>query len=221
MPKVKNSGQVIISATCFADASSAIELATFLAKKLKLEIKAYFIEDESALLAASLPFARAISVAGGSSQVTHAEMRDAYLRDAKTYEIALSNAARTAALTWSFEQVKGHPETLLVDAKTKGDLILFGFQRLQKQKGAIGVIQESELSNPKLMKLGASLSRTLGLPLKTVTVPVGNHTQEVLKFLQNNSLTAIILSHKTALSLGISAVLEAGRCPVIVYDATA
>lgn len=221
MAKVKNSGQVIISATCFADASSAIDLATLLAKKLKLEIKAYFIEDESAFLAASLPFARAISVTGGSSQVTHAAMRDAYLRDAKTYEIALSNAARTAALTWSFEQVKGNPETLLVDAKTKGDLILFGFQRLQKQKGAIGVIQERELPNPELTKLGTSLSRALGLPLETVTVPVSNATGEVLNFLQNNSLTAIILPHKTALSVGISAVLEAGRCPVIVYDAMA
>ncbi len=221
MSKVKNSGQVILSATCFADASSAIELATFLAKKLKFEIKAYFIEDESAFLAASLPFARAISVTGGSSQVTHAAMRDAYLRDAKTYERTLSNAARTAALTWSFEQVKGHSETLLVDAKTKGDLILFGFQRLQKQKGAIGVIQESELPNSELTKLGVSLSRTLGLPLKTVTVPVSDPAQEVINFLQNSSMTAIILPYKTAMSVGISAVLEAGRCPVIVYDTTA
>jgi hypothetical protein len=221
MSKVKNSGRVIISATCFADASSAIELATFLAKKLKLEIKAYFIEDESAFGATNLPFARATSITGGSSKVTHAEMRDAYLRDAKTYEIALSNAARTAALNWSFEQMKGHPETLLVDARAKGDLILFGFQKLQKQKGVIGVIQESELPNSELTKLGASLSRTLGLPLKTVTVPVCNPTEDVLNFLQDNSLTAIIMSHKTALSLGISTVLEAGRCPVIVYDTAA
>jgi hypothetical protein len=153
MSKVKNSGQVIICATCFADASSAIDIAALLAKKLKLEIKAYFIEDESAFLAASLPFTRAISVNGGSSQATHAAMRDAYLRDAKTYEIALSNAARTAALTWSFEQVKGHPETLLVDAKAKGDLILFGFQRLHKQKGALGIIQRVNCPIPNLRNL--------------------------------------------------------------------
>jgi hypothetical protein len=221
MSKVKNRGQVIISATCFADASSAIELATLLAKTLKLGIKAYFIEDESAFLAAGLPFARAISVAGGHSQVTHSAMREAYLRDAETYEIALSNAAQTEALTWSFEQVKGHPETVLFDAKTKDDLILFGFQRLQKQKGAIGVIQEGETPNPKLTKLGASLSRTLGLPVKTVTAPLHDTTGEVLNFLRNNTLAAVILPNHTAQTLGISAVLETGRCPIIVYDTTA
>ena len=219
MPKMRNSGQVIISATCFADASSAIEIATQLAKTLKMEIKAYIVEDESAYVDASLPFARAVSISGDTLKVTHSAMREAYLRDAETYEVALSNAARTSALIWSFERVKGQPETFLSGTRAKDDLVLFGFQKLQKQKGSIGIIQESKTPNPKCTKLGESLSRTLGLPTKTITVPTSRATKEFLFFLRIETLAVIIIPRQTALNVGISAILEASQCPVIVYDA--
>ncbi|KAB7614446.1 hypothetical protein F9L33_07315 [Amylibacter sp. SFDW26] len=216
MSDEKEQGQLIISAQCFADANSVIEIAAFLAKTLELRIKAYLLKDQNAFDAADLPFTRAISLSGGSSGIGGQALQKAYNRDAQFYEKTLSRAAQSKALNWSFHHTDDIPETLLTLSSKGKSIILYGFPKLNKSRGNVVLIEEGTHSSPQLNELSKSLAHKL--QVQTVFLKIENipYSTDVLEQLHKTNSALVIMPYNLAKKLGINNILNTARCPVIV-----
>lgn len=117
--------RVILSATSFAEARDALELATDIAARLDGDLQGLLIEQEAVLALIGLPAARVIGSHGRSlSGVDAAGMEAAFRGDARRFEEALARAAEATALRWSFRHRKGRVGVILGGMMDAGTLLV-------------------------------------------------------------------------------------------------
>jgi hypothetical protein len=106
--------RVILSATSFAEARDALELATDIAARLDGDLQGLLIEQEAVLALIGLPAGRVIGSHGRRlSGLDAAGMEAAFRGDARRFEEALARAAEATALRWSFRHRKGRVGVIL------------------------------------------------------------------------------------------------------------
>jgi hypothetical protein len=235
---------IVIGATCFADAKSAIELAAILAEAVNADLKAYLVEDEALYEYASLPFAKAISFGSNYQAVTPQAMLEAFGRDAVAFRRAIEETAHRKALGWTFETRRGEFDAIFNPENISGDFIVLGYQSLRKRGFEIVVLDEAGDLDITMIELASKLAKLLDVPLHVALfpqmageailvssdahAPIRNLAEkltivrgeagkaEFLKSVQKSSPSAIITSAGMAGRIGVNTLLEAGRCPVVI-----
>lgn len=222
---IERGGRLVIGATCFADARAAIDLAVVIAKTLEMDIVAFLLEDEAVYLASNHPSARTITHSGSSLPVTGAIMREAFEKDARALEHALSAMEKRSGLRWSFNRLAGNLESLLERENGNRRFSLFGadWVRLQSPdpKNAIVAIVEDASTQSITSSLAKMLASELTMSFEAFQT--NDETIEgdgLISFLQNRSLSAAVVSNNIVQKYGIENILNAARCPVIVPDET-
>lgn len=165
--------RIIVGATSFADANSAIALAISLAGefagKLDCEIDAFLIEDEAILAYAAMPYARTIFPGGGKAEpVTLQAMQAAFRRDAHVFRNAIENAAAPGAFRWSFEHKRGELRSLLPTGLGERDIVVIGRQRLHGRAGDLYVLDDASQPAVRLYAMALRTAHRLKVPLNVL-----------------------------------------------------
>ncbi len=239
------SRRIVIGATCYADATSVIEIGCFLAQSTKGELQAVLIEEDAVYSLSAQPSARVTPVGGLSRPVTPEAMIDAFKRDAAAYEKAIRESAAKRAIRWSFEKRRGEfPIGLNHDLAT-GDLIVFGYQVPGRSVGEILVVDYADDMDVSLVELASNVAREMRRPLHVVllrkspeaAIKVSEHSRsrmeglatnltiidqqdnltELLEAIRRGRSAMVMISAELARDIGIDRLLDAARCPAIVY----
>tara|TARA_R110000751_G_scaffold71441_5_gene144823 strand:- start:13178 stop:13930 length:753 start_codon:yes stop_codon:yes gene_type:complete len=237
--------RIIVGATSFADANSAIALAVGLASELDGEINACLIEDEAVLAYAALPFARTIFPGGGKAEpVTLQAMQSAFRRDAEGFRKAIENAASLGAFRWTFQQKRGELRSLLPTGFGERDIVVIGRQRLPGRAGELYVLDDASQPAESLYAMALRTANRLKVPINVLIwgkdaaavdarqawveqtcsksgVPIQcvcgtAFDRTVLDAIAKNSPAAMMLSRSVADQLDLEQLLDIGRCPVLV-----
>lgn len=208
--------KVILTATCFADASEVIDIAIALASYLETNIEAFLLKEEAMLLASQFPFSRVTDLSGTSSRVSWASMQQAFLDDSKDFQRTLSQAAVKCSVNWTFREIEGTTEQMLAEARANRALSLFGFQRLHKSRNGIIVIAPSPSS--EMIDLANWLSFRMESHVETLANSDPEDFSAVLKNLQRHSPSLIMVADQIVRDIGIDQLIDAGRCPIIVFS---
>ncbi|MDF1774747.1 MAG: hypothetical protein P1V13_01870 [Rhizobiaceae bacterium] len=161
--------RIIVGATSFADANSAIALAVGLASELDGEINACLIDDEAVLAYAALPFARTIFPGGGKAEpVTLQAMQSAFRRDAEGFRKAIENAASLGAFRWTFQQKRGELRSLLPTALGERDIVVIGRQRLHGRAGDLYVLDDASQPAERLYAMALRTADRLKVPINVL-----------------------------------------------------
>ncbi|MHC0053070.1 hypothetical protein [Actibacterium sp. D379-3] len=158
-------GRVILGATSFADADSAIAVAVALAHDSESELVGLLIEEETILACA----AGRGALAGGAVPLSVERMLAAYRRDALAFQARIAEAAQGRALRWSFTQRRGRVLPLLSELAGQGDLVLLGHRRAPFQAGAVVAVPGPTDDDPALAQ-AVRTARGLGRPI-TILAP--------------------------------------------------
>jgi hypothetical protein len=237
--------RIVIGATCYADASSVIEIGCFLAESTRGEIQAVLIEEDAVYGLSSLPRAQVTLIGGSSRPVTPEAMLDAFRRDAAAYEKAIRETAAKRAVRWSFEKRRGEFPLVLDSDLSSGDLIVFGYQALQRGRGEILVVDYANDMDVSLVELASKVAREMKLPLHVVllrkspdaAILVSEHSRgrmqrlatnltimdqednlrALLENIRRGRAATVMISASLTGDVGLSQLLDAARCPVIVY----
>lgn len=237
--------RIVIGATCYADATSAIEIGCFLAQSTNGELRAVLIEEEAVFDLSARPSARVVPVGGLSRPVTPEEMFEAFRRDAAAYEKAIREGAAKRALRWSFEKRRGAFPVEMDNDLTTGDLIIFGRQVLRRGLGEVLVVDYANDLDVSLVEMAANVAREMRLPLHVVllrhapdaAILVSDHARSRMQRLASNvtiledddtfgalpaairrgPAATLMISAALARDIGIGRLLDAARCPVILY----
>jgi len=117
--------RVVIACDAVADNLLAIEAAAELAAAMKANLRGIFLQDEALLHVAALPFVRHVSASGavssGISESTISHQLEAHADRVRT---AIEGAARTHAVNWSFEVVRGQPNLVLLSVGERDLLVI-------------------------------------------------------------------------------------------------
>ena len=224
--------RIVFGATCFADASSALSTAIDIAKIVDGKIEAYLLEDEAIASFMAYPSARIISMSGRSSEPATADyMKKAYQRDASIFEQTLSHAASKATIDWSFKKREGSLHSFFIWKNTKdADYILFGYQQLVRQTGSgVLVIQTKDEPNDQLLDMAEIVAKPLNLDVNALQIdyerkqtgkidPTLKSASDVLNFVNDNSFTILITSKGIVEQIGLDALVNACRCPVLISN---
>ncbi|MEM7059936.1 MAG: hypothetical protein AAF557_20330 [Pseudomonadota bacterium] len=239
--------RVILGAICFADARPAIRLGAELAACIGGEIRAMLVEDDAVRRFAALPFAKALIQTKRASQpITPADMQKAFARDASIFQETLDQAARRAAVRWSFEQRRGQFIAEMRNAASAGDLILIGHQRTHDPRGDIVLFDPSDPVDDRLLDIGAHLGQALGqklrlfvssqtvdavqarlnlwcerhpaMPRLVVSYQDAADPTAFLRYLSETRPSALVASVGSELPNDIDAILDIARCPIILAN---
>lgn len=173
-------------------------------------------------------------------------MIDAFKRDAEAYEKAIRESAGKRAVRWTFEKRRGEYPVVLNKDLSTGDVIVFGYQAMRRTGREILVADYADDLDVSLVELAAQVAREQRLPLHVVllrkspdaAILVSNHARSRMQSLsakltimdQQNNLSAflekirqgrmatVMISATLATDAGVNHLLEAARCPVIVYS---
>ncbi|PQO22481.1 hypothetical protein C2I36_12900 [Rhodobacteraceae bacterium WD3A24] len=179
-PDAPRRARIILGATCYADAESALHVAVMLAHETGGEIHGLMVTDETVLEASAHPHARTVSWTGQGARAVSAErMLEAFRADARAFERRLAETARRAALDFAFREARGQLIGALEAAAGRGDLLLFGARRATPTGQGVVVIAgavagpddvAADADMAALLGLGARLAAGLGQPL-VILVP--------------------------------------------------
>lgn len=239
------SHRIVIGATCFADACSVIEIGCYLAESTKGELQAILIEEEAAFSVSALPRARVTPIGGMSRPVTPEDMIDAFRRDAAAYEKEIREKAAKRAIRWSFEKRRGEFPVVLNHDLSAGDLIIFGYQALRRGPGELLVVDYANDMDVSLVELAAKVATEMRRPLHVVllrkspegAILVSEHSRRRMERLASNltvmdeqdnletlldtirrgRIGTVMISVALARDIGINRLMDAARCPLIVY----
>lgn len=222
MENNKHAVKIILGATCFADANVAIDIVEKLARTLQMQIRAFLLRDDAALYASALPFARAISPSGASLEVSDVKMQQAYFADIGSFEQALKSLAERSKVSWTLEERKGNLEGIMEAATGLDSIALFGFNQLQKPRNGIVVLAGEDQDISNLKSLAGTLSSEMNASIEILRVETNENNAsnmiDLLHKLQTKSPALLIATSEIIRMTGINAILDASRCPLIVYN---
>lgn len=245
MTEAVKSHRIVLGATCYADASSVIEIGCYLAESTKGELQAILIEQDAVYDLSALPSARVTPVGGASRPVTPEAMIEAFRRDAAAYEKAIRERAAERAIRWSFEKRRGEFPVVLNHDLSTGDLIVFGYQAMRRGMGELLVVDYANDMDVSLVELASNVAQEMRRDLHIVllrkspeaAIKVSEHSRSRMERLATNltimdkddnvetllatirhgRVATIMISAELARDIGMGRLLDAARCPVIVY----
>jgi hypothetical protein len=115
--------RILVPLDAASELASAVDTAARLAARWQVPLHGLFVEDEDLLHLADLPFSRQASLGGAAEKLTAEHVGQHFRRAALRAYAILAAAAERHGVKWSFETVRGSPETLSLAASER-DLVV-------------------------------------------------------------------------------------------------
>lgn len=117
--------RIVLTTRPGVEALRLLDEAAILARDLRAELAALFVEDADLLGLAALPFTREVGMASGAVRTTDLEATTRLLaRQAEEVRTLVARTASALDLHWSFAVTRGHVLRVAVAAVAEPDLVL-------------------------------------------------------------------------------------------------
>ena len=175
--------QIIIAASCYADATCAIPMAAGLARWAGADLHGILVEQDEALTTVGMFSARLITPAGAKiAAPTLPQMRRSLSSDARTFEAELARLSRANQRHWTFERLQGDLVTRMRAAVENADILFVGHQRFYRHPGAVILIHSPGQVPHRTFDIANELARHQNTSLficATATNPEQRHLASV------------------------------------------
>lgn len=227
--------RIVVAASCFADASSGIRLASLLSSRIEADVEGVFVEEEEQAGLFHNPAARIVTTSGERIPApSPEELRAALKRDALAFEREIARVALEHARKWSFRTLRGRLLPSIGALLHAHDILLLGHRPLLKMRGP--VIRLGATNRPDI---AAGLAADLGAPIVDIAIAApetasgdtrGSDTitvvsvAEALAFISRTNASAIVVDTALGpfrLPNEINDLLDSARCPVVLVGAPA
>jgi hypothetical protein len=154
--------KVIVGLDLTSAAGSAVETAALLAAVLRSELSGVFVEDESLVRAAALPFTSLVHKSGTLGPIDTLRLQGILRLAAAAAERALTRAAQQAGLPSSFRTARGRLLAQLLAVAAQHDLIVFGARGTADpgppRRGPVVAVFERAAMGTPLLDLAAAIA---------------------------------------------------------------
>lgn len=147
--------RILVALDASPDSQAALDAAVRLAVGLDAEIEGLFIEDETLLRAARLPFCKEVRAhTAPPKQLNDRRIQRQLRYQAEYAEHTLQQAAEEAEVPYSFRTVQGDVTRELLRAAAQADLVVLGKTSTESSRRRLGSTSETllaESSSPVLV----------------------------------------------------------------------
>lgn len=232
--------RILIGAGSFTDAAAALRLLEGSPLPLFTGLGGLFIEEPDLFAACGIPRQRVVLPSGATTLAPTASQVRLLLRaDARAFERAGSETAKTARAGWAFAREEGELVATSLRAAKGWDVLLMGYRRVHPKTGKVVVIKNTDTTSEKMDAMSEILSRRFRTDCLNFSVssqaktpnapePPASYRFETMDtclraLARTNCLVVLVdLNDGPFRSAGdLSRILEAARCPVMVFGAQA
>ncbi len=228
--------RILVSAVSFADADSALRLASLLEFEGGLDLGGLLVTEDTLALRAAMPGQRLVTPGGAMvSAPTEQQLRSMIRSEARAFRERLLSVAEALSAVGKFESRRGDLTRIVLEVAEGWDVLLLGYSARHRCRGNVILIVPPSGLSKQSEALAAALARSLGTGLATVALaggPAAKMPGDCQVFASRDALLAHIARQNAAavlseLSTGLSEsfrqlqdLLEHARCPVILTNPT-
>jgi len=140
--------RILVALNASPHSQAALEAAVRLAMDFEAEVEGLFVEDETLLRAAQLPFAEEVRAFTASPKgLTNQRMKRQLRYQAEYAEHILQQTAEQAEVAYNFEVVQGDVTRELMNAATEVDLLVLGRTSRTSSRRQLGSTSETLLTD--------------------------------------------------------------------------
>jgi hypothetical protein len=227
--------RILIGASSFADADAALSIVERLTETVCARLGGVLVEEET-LEICQMPNQRVIQPSGTITLPPNtAQLRTLMQADARAFRKSLARTARPRGTEWVFAHERGDlvHASLLVAASW--DVLVLGYRQVHKRRGTIIVFGTHGTGISAMDAIARRLSdhlHTERIYFEVNDVPEPVAARDVRFDILDDSLKALTHMNAEAVLVDLqqgavrtqsdlARVLEAARCPVIVFGASA
>jgi nucleotide-binding universal stress UspA family protein len=140
--------RILVALDASPQSQAALDAAVRLAADFEAEVRGLFVEDETLLRAAQLPFAEEVrSYTAPPKRLDDRRMQRQLRYQAEYAERSLQHAAEQAEVAHDFEVVQGNVPRELLRAATEADLLVLGKTSTASSRRRLGTTCQTVLAN--------------------------------------------------------------------------
>lgn len=227
--------RILVGASSFADADAALHIVERLTDTVWVGLGGVLVEEEM-LEICQIPNQRVIQPSGTITMPPNkAQLRTLMQADARAFRKSLARTARPTGTEWVFAQERGDLVQASLHAAANWDVLVLGYRQVHKRRGKIVIFGTHGTGDSAMNAIARWLSSQLnteGIYFSFNDVPEPA-TGGVVRFdILDDSLKALTHMNAEAVLVDLrqgavrtqsdlARVLEAARCPVIVFGASA
>ena len=240
MTKATSPGlRILVGAGSFADAAAAIRLVQQLPSSFCMGLGGVLVEEVDMLATCQIPDQRIVLLSGMTTMAPNrSQVRTLLKADARAFQRCLAQAADPSGTSWVFAQDKGDLVATALRAAAGWDVLVLGYRHIHSVPGKIILLETSGPASTEMHEASRRLSQQLAADHAVFSVkknagdtlrPTGSNTvqfdtlDESLNALTRTNAHAVLvdLRHGPLRNQNdLSSLLEAARCPVIVFGAS-
>lgn len=229
--------RILIGAGSYADAAAALRIVERLTDTFRAGLGGILVEEET-LNICQIPNQRVIQASGMTTLAPSlAQIRTLVRADARAFRQSLAHAANLKGTHWVFAQDQGDLVQVSLHAAAGWDVLIIGYRQAHKLRGKIVQLRAATL-NADMDEVSNQLSDQLSaecvvfsIKTETNTAKLTSTSDAVLFDTLGESLKALTRMNVEAVLVDLrqgpvqnqsdlARVLEAARCPVIVFGAS-
>lgn len=231
--------RVLVGAGSFADAAAALRIVEHLPNSFCRVLGGVLIEDEDMLTVCQIPDQHIVLISGTlKSAPNRAEIQTILQADARAFEQSLAHTADLHETNWTFSQDKGDLVESSLRAAKNWDVLVLGYRPLHSIRGKVVLLKRAGQPSDKMDAAAHQLSRHHSIEPTTFLLKEGPDDDEyaapentlqfdtlddILNRLKRTNAHAVLVDLRhgpVQKQTDLSRLLEAARCPVIVFGAS-
>lgn len=240
MSAAKISGlRILVGAGSYADAATALQLVERMADGFQAGLGGVLVEEET-LEICRIPNQRIVQSSGATTRAPNLEqVRRLMQADARAFRQSLARAAGPTGADWVFSQDKGELVQASLHAAAGWDVLIIGYRKVNRLPGKIVLLQGASSTLDEMREVSARMSDRLSAARIVYSVGAGSGSgpsvtasdtlhfdtlESSLKALARTNAQAVLVDLRHGplqTQSDLARVLEASRCPVIVFGTSA
>lgn len=238
-PKAASKMRILVGASSFADAATALHIAERVAKDVARSLGGLLVDDENTRAACAIPNQRIISPSGAVLLTpSQAQMHTLMNAEARAFRQLLEKTAHPAELDWSFDRQMGDLISTAMHAASSWDALIFGYRSSHPFKGKVVVFAPQMPDEAGLLELSQRLAGQLRSDLAVFNVgtaparhPRNDHLVDLVFETPEQAIAALDRTNAQAVLIDLARgpihspeqlrnLIDASRCPVVVVGAS-
>lgn len=225
-PAISSPRQIVIAASCYADATRAMPMAAGLARWAGSDLHGILVEQDAALTTVGMFSARLITSTGAQvAAPTLPQMRRSLASDARIFEAELARLSRANQRGWTFERMQGDLMARMRAAVDKADILFVGHQGFYRHRGAVILLRSPGQAQHRTFDIAIELARNQKVPLficATAPDPEQHHLASVeLKAMLQGADIPGSIAHVFASSTDLLERINRASAVAVVVDTQA
>ena len=231
--------RILIGASSFSDAAAALRLVERLPHPLFSGLGGLLIAEPEMFVACQIPRQRVVLPSGTTVLAPAvAQLRLLLQADARAFQDAISRTAESAHASWVFEQDQGDLISTSLRAASGWDVLLMGYRRFHAKTGKVIVLTNAGPINDEMNRMSERLAREFAADRVVFSIAAPTSASDTAQkpasyrfetlddcmhaLARTNGLAVLLdLSRGPVCSQReLTRVLDAARCPVMVFGAS-